>query len=326
MKLQRILFAFVLTAALGAAADPALVGLLMKEPRMVAGMDFDRAKNSAFGQRVLGEFKEEDKGFQDLLANTGFDPRKDLREVILASDGTVKSHERTLIAVRGTFDLGRIGRYLSTQGAKSTNYRGVEIWNKEPKEGQTHDGSIAFLDSSLALFGSPTAVKEAIDRRADRTGGLGPVAAAKVAEWSNRNDIWFVTLGTFSELGIGKTGQNQVTPGGVPMDSVQQAFAGVRFGSVIEVTGEAIARSAQDATSLGDVMKFLVGMIRLNSDKPGMEDALKVADSLQINVSGDKVKFSISMPEQMLEKMLDSKKKAVGREALRPRHRVTADL
>lgn len=305
MTLRRTLLALIFTAGLSMAADPALLQLVMKDARMVAGIDFDRAKNSPFGQKILGEMKEEDQGFQKLVTSTGFDPRRDLREVVLAATGAPKD-EAAIVLVRGTFDQGKIGQFLRSEGGEMTPYKGVELW-KSPKAKNGNEVA-AFLNPTLAIFGKEFAVKEAVDRSQTRTGGMDAATAAKVGEWSSKNDAWFVSTAALAEMGIGKSGNNAILPGGLSLDAIRQASAGVKFGDIVELTGELTARSDQDAVALGDVFRFLASMVRLNADKPGMQDALKVAETLQVSTSGAVTRFSLSVSEAHLEKMLESKK------------------
>ena len=304
MMLRRTFCAMALLAGTALAADPTLLRLVPAEARMVAGIDFDRAKNSPFGQKILGEMKEEDAGFQKFVSSTGFDPRRDLREVILAATGPARS-EAALIAVRGTFDSAKIGQFLRAQGAVSTLYKGVELWRNTKNE--QSNGMVAFPNSSLAFFGKDDAVKAAIDRYQGAPTGMSAEVAGRVNDWSAKNDAWFVSTAALAELGVGKSGQNAILPGGLTVDAIREASAGVRFGSIVELTGEVNTRSAQDATALADVMRFLASMVRMNADKPGMEDALKVVDTLQVSTSGSAMKFSLSVSEDQLQKMLNKR-------------------
>jgi hypothetical protein len=314
MHVRRPLLGLLLSAGLAAAADPALINLVMKDPRMVAGLDVDRAKDSPFGHRILAQMKEEDPGFQKFTSATGFDPRSDLKEVVLASGGG-GANSRTLILAKGVFDTNRIASWLKSEGAKAAPYRGVDLWRTEKQ--RNSDEVIAFLNGSLALFGAESAVKEAIDRRGASASPLSGEMAQRVAEWSARCDAWFVTASPFEEMGVGRGGAGGIVPGGLNFDGVRQAAGGVRFGGVVEVSGDFTARSEKDAEALGDVFRFAVSMIRLNA-KPGMEDALKIADSLRISTSGASLKFSIEIPEQHLEKLLDNKGKPVKSAERRP--------
>ena len=306
MKRLNLLAGAFVTLGMAFAADPALLGAMMKDPSMVAGIDIQRAKNSPFGQKMLAEFKEEDKGFQKLMTATGFDPRRDLREVVLASTaqpGTKTS--RTLVAVSGTFDVTRISRFLQSEGSTSLNYQGYEVWSGK----HDHDkGGMVFLNGTTALMGDLEAVKEALDRRA--TGGPNTEMSARVAEWSARNDAWFVSSPNFQDVQVGKAGSNQILPQGLPLHAIRQASAGVRFGSNLEISAEAVARSEKDATALADVVRFLGSMVRLNSDKPEVSELSKAVDSLQVSSTGETMRFSLSVPEEQIQKMLQPRQRA----------------
>jgi hypothetical protein len=309
MSLLRPLLGIVFAAGLAAAADPALLNLVMKDPRMVAGLDAGRAKNSPFGARILAEMKEEDPGFQKFVSATGFDPRRDLREVVLASDGE-GAGSRTLLVVKGVFDEGRIAAWLRSEGAKSSLYRGVDVWSTEKRKHA--DDAFALLGGTLAVFGREASVREAIDRRGAGGSQLSGEMAARVAEWSGRCDAWFVSATPLEELGIGKGGGNAILPGGLNLGAVRQAAAGVRFGGLIEVSGDFTARSEKDAEALGDVFRFVASMIRLNA-KPGMEDALKAAESLRVSIAGASAKFTIEIPEELVEKLIGNRRKPAGK-------------
>lgn len=315
MILKRTLVAMALTAGISLAADQALLQMVAGDARMVAGIDIDRARNSPFGQKVLGEMKEEDAGFQRFVASTGFDPRRDLREVVLASSGAPNAGGGVVILARGSFDQTKIAQFLHGEGGVASIYRGVEIW-KSGRE-KSGNGGVAFLTSSLAVFGTDAAVRQAIDRNQNVGTGMAADLAARVGDWSAKNDAWFVSTASLSEMGVGKSGNNAILPGGLTVDAVRQASGGVRFGNVVEVTGDLVTRSPQDATALADVFRLIASMVRMNADKPGMEDARNLVDSLQVSTAGSSMKFSMSVTEEQLNKLLDGKGKASSRVAMR---------
>lgn len=297
--------ACILICATAAAADPALLRLVPANPQMVAGLDVERARLSPFGQRILAEMKDEDEQFRKLVESTGFDPRRDLREVVVASaKGAEKSQD--VVLVRGAFDGARIGRFIEAEGGSKEVYRGVEIWQAKGKE---QAAVFAFVNSTLALFGHGVQVRGAIDRHQAGGADMAGPLAARVLDWSGRNDAWFVSGVPLSEMGRGPGG---LVPGGLNVDSIREASAGVRFGSAVELAGELTMRSSQDATAMADVVRFVLSMLRANAAQPGLDELLKIADSLQLNTSGDVMKFSLSITEAQLEKLLDGgKRKAV---------------
>src|ERR1700758_1458318 len=69
------------------AADPLLLNLVSPDAKVVAGVNVEQAKGTQFGQYVLNQMQTGDAHLQELVALTGFDPRRDVRELLVASDG-----------------------------------------------------------------------------------------------------------------------------------------------------------------------------------------------------------------------------------------------
>ena len=59
----------------------------MPDAKVLAGVNVAQAKSSPFGQYVLSQISANDPGLQQLASVTGFDPRQDLCEVLVASNG-----------------------------------------------------------------------------------------------------------------------------------------------------------------------------------------------------------------------------------------------
>src|SRR5947208_5022303 len=122
MKAQ-LLTATLFTAFSGvlSAADPMLLNLLMPGAKIVAGINVDQAKRTQFGQYVLDQMQTADAHMQELVALTGFDPRRDVRELLVATDGTISADgtpsKTGLALARGTFDVARIIGAATQHGA-----------------------------------------------------------------------------------------------------------------------------------------------------------------------------------------------------------------
>ena len=108
MKAQ-ILTATLFTAFSGAlsAADPQLLNLVMPDAKVLAGVNVEQAKGTQFGQYVLNQLQTQDAHMQQLVALTGFDPRRDVRELLVASDG-VPGGKTGLALAKGNFDVAKI--------------------------------------------------------------------------------------------------------------------------------------------------------------------------------------------------------------------------
>src|SRR5450631_3212544 len=187
MKAQ-ILTATLLTAFSGAlsAADPQLLNLVMPDAKVLAGVNVEQAKGTQFGQYVLNQLQTQDAHMQQLVALTGFDPRRDVRELLVASDG-VPGGKTGLALATGTFDAAKITALAIVQGVVTESYNGFTIL-EEPKK----EGGMAFLNATTVAAGDIASVKGAIDRL--KTSQPLPAAViVKVNQWSNSQDAWGIT-------------------------------------------------------------------------------------------------------------------------------------
>src|SRR5262249_29143789 len=106
MRLYLLAAAAVLSGSLRA-ADPGLLSLVPAETRVLAGVSVDKLASAPIGQYLLALIdREPDPQLQKIIENTGFDPRRDLHEVLVAASGAPNG--APLILGRGTFDIPRI--------------------------------------------------------------------------------------------------------------------------------------------------------------------------------------------------------------------------
>src|ERR1035438_8027214 len=78
-------FAGVLAAH---AADSQLLGLVMPDAKVLAGVNVDQAKGSPFGLYLLTQMQSDNTALlQALIALSGFDPTRDVHELLAATNG-----------------------------------------------------------------------------------------------------------------------------------------------------------------------------------------------------------------------------------------------
>lgn len=315
MRYQPVLLAILLSASAAFAADSALLNLVMPEARMVAGIDVERARDSFFGKKILEQIDA--KGADDLskfAAMTGFDPRRDLREIVIAATDANTKNPPALIVVRGTFDMGRINGFLKTTGlAPVETLNGVDLYTKV--DGKEEMG-FAFLDGSTAVAGNKAGVRAAVQRRGGRGAAMTAETLAKVQSMSQSNDIWMVTSIPVAEL-------SNALPGGAPggpapgmmsgdaFKGIEQAAMGIRFGaSTMDLTAETVSRTEKDATSIADIVRFLATMVQMNRDKPEVKGLATALDAMKLTTDARTTRLTISLPVADMEKMIEGTRKA----------------
>ena len=303
MKAQ-ILTATLFTAFSGAlsAADPVLLNLVMPDAKVLAGVNVQQAKGTQFGQYILNQLQTQDTQLQQLVTLTGFDPRRDVNELLVASDG-VPGGKTGLALARGTFDVAKITVAATLAGVVTEVYGGVTIL-EEPKN---KEAGMAFLDGTTVAAGDVASVKAAIDRL--KTAQPLPAAVAvKVNQWSNSQDAWGITTVPPASLApAGKAGapNNPMMNAG---QNVQAAAGGVKFGAQVVFSGEAQCDTAQNATTLGDMVKLLINLAQMQASQN--PNAAALIKSVSVSASGNVVSISASLPEDVFQTMLNAHKTA----------------
>jgi hypothetical protein len=305
MRWQQAAISLLLSASALFSADSALLNLVMPEARMVAGIDVERARNSFLGRKMLEQMDSKDGDLAKFSAMTGFDPRRDLREVIFAAPDASTKNAPALILVRGTFDKGKINGFLQGSGtATAENLGGIDFYSKP---GAKEDMGFAVLDSTLAIAGNKEVVRAAIKRRAASSSAMSANTYSKVQAMSRNNDIWMVTSIPVSEL-------SNAIPGGGPGPSgmmngdafkgIEQAAMGLRFGGeTMDLTAETVSKTDKDATSIADVVRFLSTMVQMNREKPEVKALATALDAMQLTTDARTTRLMISLPVADLEKM-----------------------
>ena len=299
MKAQ-ILTATLLTAFSGAlsAADPLLLNLVMPEAKVLAGVNVEQAKGTQFGQFVLDQLQTHDAQMQQLVAMTGFDPRRDVSELLVASDGAAGSKTGLALA-KGNFDIAKITAAATVAGAATEVYKGFTIL-KDPKD---QLAGIAFLDPTRVAAGDIASVKGAIDRLTTPQ-PLSAVVTVKVSQWSLL-DAWGIT--TVPPDSLVPAGQGTQNPMFNVGKSVQAAAGGVKFGALVVFSGEAQCDTAQNAKTLGDMIQLLINMAQMQANLDPTAAAL--IKSVTITTSDNVTKIQASLPEDVFQQLLQSHKK-----------------
>lgn len=303
---------FTLAGVLPAkAADQQLLTLLMPDAKVVAGVNVDQAKASPFGQYVLSQMLPQDPHMQELSLQTGFDPTRDVRELLVASSGG-PGKETGLALARGNYNIAGITNAATQHGGSIEMYRGATIVQDPNKT-----IGIAFVNATLVIAGDLANVKAAIDRQSSPA-TLPSAVLAQINEWSNSQDAWIVVAVPPTSL-VPRAGAPKlpgVGPGQDAFQSIQQAAGGVRFGSLVTVKVQGQTDNSQSAQQMGDALKLLASIAQMqNTNNDAAAKAL--FQSLTINSQSNLLNIAISLPSEQLVDLVGAKKAPTG-----PRRRI----
>jgi hypothetical protein len=279
------------------AADRQLLGMMMPDAKVLGGMNIVQVRNSPYGQYLLlqGPFNQPE--FQKFVAATGFDPLRDVTEVVAATPG-MPGDKSGLAAVRGTFNIAQIVAFVKLSGEKVDESQGVPMIMSP--DGQV---AIALVDSTLVIAGDPNSVIAALPRRSAPS-TLDPVLMAKANSLSVTEDAWAVTTMNPGAVGlpaVPKQGGLDLTA----LQAIQQSSAGVKFGASVNVTAEVVADTAQNANTLADLVRLVVQLGTLN---PQASEIAPVLQNLSVKTVGTAIQLSLAIPEELMEQMGPSHK------------------
>jgi hypothetical protein len=301
-------FAGVLTAR---AADSQLLSMVMPDAKVVAGVNVDSAKGSPFGLYVLTQMQSNNTDLQQLITLTGFDPTRDVHEVLAATTSTTGSKTPTgLVLARGNFDIDKITKVATEKGASIETYNGATLVEDPQKM-----VGIAFINSTLVAAGDIANLKAAIDRPS--TGQSLPSAVlTQVGQWSGNQDAWIVTtvplaaLAPAAQPAAGANTNPMANPMAGVMQQIQQMSGGVKFGNSVVGTAAIQADTAANATQLANTLQFFVNLIQMQSQKDAQLASL--AQGFTVNAQGTTVNVGITLPEAQFQQLLQMEKKATG--------------
>jgi hypothetical protein len=231
----------------------------------------------------------------DFATTTGFDPRQDLVEVLMASNAEQKNG---IVLARGTFNIAQITAAALKDGSHTVQtYKGAQLVLPVATTGEQH--AVGFLSATIAMAGDVANVKAAIDR-SGASNSIDTVLAAKISGYSAA-DAWSVTIAPISSFDKSKTDNGNPIAGA--LKTIQAASGSVTFTSPVLISAEAVALSDQDATSLSDVLKFVVGMVMGNADSAPFAGLLK---GLDVSTDHSTIRVKLWIPEDQLEQLIKS--------------------
>jgi hypothetical protein len=296
-----------------AAVDSGLLALVPSGTKIMTSVDIERARSSNFGQYLLRRLNSEDQSFQQLVQKTGFDPRRDLQDFLFASPGPTGDNTQQpkfAILARGSFDQDRIKAAAQTKGAVIQTYQGVDMFVNTSGRQKT---GFAFPDVGVAVLADVETLQQIIGNRANPT-VLEPELQQLISKAGTENDAWFVSLMPGSYLARhANQNKNPRAQQVQALQAVTESSGGLRFGSLIQLSFDAITRSEKDASALADVVRFLASFVQMQRQKdPHAELVASALDTMNLKTDGAAMHLGLSLPEKNLEQFADEHGPAVG--------------
>jgi len=282
---MRKVYSVVLLASLTSfgcrSADTSLGKFVPPDTIALAGMRMDQVRATALYQKLRAQkrFSELD----DLKARTGFDPTRDVSELLLASNG-----KDALTIARGHFAP-------SDASARKLSYKGYTL--------NVHgDGAYTLIDGSTVVAGTQPAVRAAIDQFKSGAGSPGVASLlTRARALAAEAQIWAVSDSpeAFAGLASGNAAGNF----GKVFGQIDQVSFTADLSKGLNAVATGDCRTEQDAKSLGDALRGLVTLGKMSVPQ-GQTDLTRLYDSVQVDQTQKSVKITASIAPDLIDKLL----------------------
>ena len=264
--------------------DATLVALVPPDSTMLSGVRMEAVRATPLYRKMLAQ--EALPKLDDFARQTGFDPRRDVRELLIASNGT-----DVLMAARGAFNLRAI------EGSTKSSYKGYTVYASESR-------AVGLIDSSTAVAGPLPAVRAALDRYKAGDRARPTELLARARQIPPENQVWSVSNGFENLLTMAIPQQGNAANVGRILGSLENTTAAADFRTGVNGYINGLCRSDQDAKNLGDAARGLVGLGRLSVPE-NQPELLKLWDGIKVDQEQRTVKITVAIPQDLVDKLID---------------------
>jgi hypothetical protein len=279
--------------AFGAAAAPRVDNVLIRMvppgATSLVGAHMDKLLASDLYQKLTAQQKLPQ--FDQWVRDTGFDPRRDVREILLT---TVP--QGTVLLARGKFNLKQ---------DPAPNMRVVRHgqYNIRALSAAGATTGFCILDSSLAAAGELPAVEAALDEWQKGTHKSAQPLLATVASLSDQIPLWGTSTGFAAFL----AGNLPRAGNGIDISAIFKGIESTWFSASVTSGFEAVIHTTtateKDAMNLRDTAKGLIGFGRLSvpENKP---DLLRFWDGLTVEQDGRTFALHLDLTADLIDQMV----------------------
>lgn len=251
---------------------------------ILARAHFEEIKKSPLYTRLIAGQKIE--VLDDFARKSGLDPRRDLIELVIASNG----REAVTIARGRIPDAAPLEALLEKEGARRFKINEFNMLGNE-------EGAVSFLDGGLVVAGRTPHLRRVLGTPAGDDSKKRAVMA-QAATVGKDKPIWAVATAGFAPMPLPETG-NLANLGQV-FRSIENVAMSIDLTTGFNLAATGICSTDKDAKGLHDLLRGLIGFGRLSTptDRPEM---LRFFDGIKVDHTERTVKLNADVPMDLVE-------------------------
>jgi hypothetical protein len=269
--------------------SPALEALVPADTVVVLGIDLAALRDTPVFQKLITRVPLQQ--LDEFQKQTGLDPRKDLSEALLCSNG-----KSALLLVRGKFRIADLETRFKSHGVQPSNYKGHALYGDER-------AAIYFLDDSTAAAGPPAELHALIDLSSSQR-SLPPDLRDLLRTLPASDQVYAALTGGIERLNLPLPREGNLGSILQALRSVNSAALGLNLSHGIDGLAEVNCTTERDARFIHDMLRGLIGFGRLNTrdDQPEM---LKLYDAIQVTQQQQQAKVTANVPQELADRFID---------------------
>lgn len=272
--------------------DNVLAQLVPADSNSLFGARMDQLRQTPLYQKLMAQQKVPQ--LETFAKETGFDPRRDVRELLVASNDKPKSG---VLLARGTFRLTPEAQ-AKLKDAKLIHYRGYNIY-AEPNE----DAGFCILDPTLAIAGHLPSLRAALDQYKAQNKTATAALLSKAAAIPQQAQIWAVSLGGANFIANNMPMDGSASNFGQIFRSIENTSFQADLSNGLHGFAHGDCRTEADAKSLGDAARGLVGFGRL-SVPDNQPELLRLWDGIQVEQRERSITIRANVPQELIDKLV----------------------
>jgi hypothetical protein len=285
--------------------DNVLIRMVPTGTTSLAGARMDQIKATEFYRKLLEQSKLPQ--LETFATETGFDPRRDVRELLFASTPT-----GGVLLARGSFQIKP--EPLKEAKAKLVRHGEYNIY--------TFDANgFCVLDQTLAAAGDVKSVEAALDEWTSGSHTSAAPLLAHAKQIDPKSQFWGVSTGfaTFLADNMPRAGGRA---GGIDFSKIFRGLEDTSFQAEFTTGFKADLRGStateQDAVTLRDTAKGLIGFGRLSVPE-NQSEMLKLWDGITVEQDGKSVGIRADIAQNLIDKLVQMLSSAPGGRGRGPR-------
>jgi hypothetical protein len=269
--------------------DNVLAKLVPADSQALFGARMEQLKTTPLFSKLLSEQKIPQ--LDEFAGETGFDPRRDVKDLIVASAGRPNS---SVLLARGNFHVN----VAELKELKQIRYRNY-VLTLSPHD----DAGFCVMDQTLAIAGPVNGMKGALDQylspNKDATAVLLEQARAVPAQFQ----VWSVSTGGADFLANNLPRDGNAANFGKIFRSLENTHFQADLSHGLNAMAQGNCLSEADAKSLGDAARGLIGFGRLSVPE-NQPELLRLWDGLHVEQNQRAITITANIPQDLIDKLV----------------------